>query len=187
MSELKIQIPHDIYSTEPDSIAAPIILDRGKKKPSVKGMYKGIFVIWTKTHYLIHPQSNGQHPVTLLQKSKPLVVLHHAATSAYCVKRIIKENYSRTWHSPICQLRVFGIHSNTPIKNTSHSHPFSLSLSLLFPLPLSLSLCFLSAKTPNFGSNFPPFCPQNSQIRIEQCMIFRLNAILSPNTNVFTD
>lgn len=119
-------------------------------------MYKGIFVIWTKTHYLIHPQSNGQHPVTLLQKSKPLVVLHHAATSAYCVKRIIKENYSRTWHSPICQLRVFGIHSNTPIKNTSHSHPFSLPLSLVPSPSLSVSVFFI-CKNSQFWLQFPSF------------------------------
>ncbi|KAK7351690.1 hypothetical protein VNO77_11309 [Canavalia gladiata] len=78
----------------------------------------------------------GQH------RRQEVLHLHHvhAVTSALS-KRMIKEPTlpSMTCHPFIGSFYLVGIHTNTPINNSSHSHSFSLSLS-----HLCFSLCRIS-------------------------------------------
>ena len=102
------------------------------------------------TYTIPYPSSQTVNkPAKSPRTKKPLVVLAHAEAT--------------TWRQMIGSSGLVGIHSNTPINNTSHSHLFlsllSLSLSLTHTITntlpslsslfswLSLSrLCFFPAK-----------------------------------------
>ncbi|KAK7409983.1 hypothetical protein VNO78_00435 [Psophocarpus tetragonolobus] len=74
-----------------------------------------------------------------------------------------------TWRLLIGPFPLVGIHPNTPINNTSPSHSF---------LSLFLCLCFSLCRISQFSPLPYLLCFSNSNIRPQQCTIFRTNAIL---------